>query len=537
MLFLLMNNIVFDYKETETIDPESKIIFEDCEKSNFTIESKSIDKEESYNVNIKLNYDGIPPRSYETEEEKKIEYTRLKKYFSNMNEKKTKNIDFSKFDNVYISSYSPYISIDTSYDSISSDNYSNLTEIASHDEIETITINKSERNMPDLLTSQIELGAYSYIQNSTYTGEGVTVGILEVGIPNKSHSNLANTDITIRDVWNAIETKQEHTTIMASIIAGTNGFAPSAKLLCAQVFGDAQGEVEWMLDRGVNVINCSYGDTSPTGKYSNDSAYFDFIAYTYHTLFVCAAGNCTTSNRYICNPGLGYNVLTVGTSTLDPSDSNWMKTISSEYEVDGPRKPDILAPGYNITINPFGSHSGSSISTAITTGGIALILEKNSSFRVNPLLIIPLLTSSADNRATRSFGYGYDEESGAGVIYFGRALERSPLARQWTPEDYPIQTFTRLKEGYIYRICLFWVLTNTTGKTSGTISTAYKVTIYYYDDHNVTYTCLTTPSDNKRFMEFVIPLTGRYTIDVEKVSSSLPDSSLIMLAASNSQYD
>ena len=76
--------------------------------------------------------------------------------------------------------------------------------------------------------------------------------------------------------------------LIASIMAK---MCPDAKLLSVELSGNAVSEIDWMLDRNVNVINLSYGNDNPTGNYDSNSAYMDYIVNTYKVTIVAAVGN------------------------------------------------------------------------------------------------------------------------------------------------------------------------------------------------------------------------------------------------------
>lgn len=89
------------------------------------------------------------------------------------------------------------------------------------------------------------------------------------------------------------------------------------------------------------------------------------------------------------------------------------------YTRSGKRRPDLTAPGINVTgalpDGRFGSRSGSCIAAAITAGAVALILEwllKNQnapgidSFQIRSLLILGAVRPDTMNYPNREWGYG-----------------------------------------------------------------------------------------------------------------------------------
>ncbi|CCZ85511.1 peptidase S8/S53 subtilisin kexin sedolisin [Firmicutes bacterium CAG:631] len=140
------------------------------------------------------------------------------------------------------------------------------------------------------------------------------IGILDLGIADEDHSNFNNIDLTVRNEWYYIETVTEHATTVASVIAK---MCPDAKLLSVELSGNAVSEIDWMLDRNVNIINMSFGEKNPTGNYNSESAYVDYIVNTYKVTIISSSGNEGLDTGYITNPALGYNVITVGAGNSD----------------------------------------------------------------------------------------------------------------------------------------------------------------------------------------------------------------------------
>ncbi len=501
--------------DKKNILPEDKIVFENCNNVFMSTDTEVINAslEKKYSLTVKLNYDDIKPNHFETEEEKKIEIERLKMFHTAQNALATKDIDFTNFDDVYISKYAPYVSIDTSYESIAKNNFNFVYELAKNDNIEMIYVNEWNQEVPELDHTRYCLGARQYIINGTYDGTGITVGILETGIPDKKSENLVGKDIKIRDVWNAIEKVKEHSTIMASIIGGKNGFAPNCALRCAQLFGDPIAEIDWMMDKGAYVINCSYGDANPTGVYASDSAYFDYIARLYKVLFVCAAGNFGEESGYVGNPGLGYNVLTVGACNID---NGGVRLFSSSKEEDGPRKPDVVAPGFGVNVQPYGSQDGTSVSAAVTTGVVALLMQKSSVVKTNPTLCLSSLAASALDKYSGHSGNGYHDRAGTGEIDFASYIDKITCYCNLKFTRAKIQQVpytVTLKKGDKIRYAAWWPAYNE-GKVEGTTMSDYD--IYVYDGEGDIVAREETHVDNKEFLEFIVPEDGTYRLGLQK---------------------
>lgn len=495
-----------------------KIIFET--DINLFMSNENINNEEETSVNLllKLNYDILEgSEQFTNEEERKNFFKKAKNYYSELNNNIIKGLEIEHL-NYYSSIYSPYISIMTSIDEVSKDEFAMLNEIANNDNIEMIYVSDICNNIPNFEGAKYYSGVRTYVNNGTYTGDGIVVGILEPGILDIDHSNFVNTNITVRDEWYYSETIAEHTTMMGSIIAGTKGVAPDCHLLSVELYGDAVSEIDWLLENGVNVINLSYGDDSPTGNYSSKSAYMDFVVNTYKVSIVASAGNTGESDAYVANPGLGYNVLTVGACS---SSNSYARSFSSYKENNGPRKPNITAPGYSINLTPFsGSQNGTSFSAALTTGCVALLMEKYPDLKYCPERVMSLIMASAKDGTDGCFANGLNEYIGAGALNFDKAVQNHVDAVITFSESTSTQSglTVSLNEGEKFRIVATW-LAKADGSATGTSMTNYD--IYFYDSNNNLITSQETTIDCVELIELEIPATDTYTIILKKKSTQV----------------
>ena len=92
-----------------------------------------------------------------------------------------------------------------------------------------------------------------------------------------------------------------------------------------------------------------YENDFNNGKYSGFDAYIDFIVWNNAVTFIHAAGN-SDQDEYVNHPGLGLNVITVGSI-----DGNKCISYSSSYDVNSScanslMKPTVVAPGENIVL-------------------------------------------------------------------------------------------------------------------------------------------------------------------------------------------
>lgn len=249
----------------------------------------------------------------------------------------------------------------------------------------------------------------------TYTGRGVTVAVLDTGAY-AEHPDLQG---RIKVFHDFIRGKKEcyddnsHGTHVAGIICGSGkmsngyvrGIAPDAELAIIKVL-DSHGNgkashmlkgVQWILKNykryGISIVNISVGALPEKGD-GEQSALVKAVNQLWDAgLVVCvAAGNEGRQREHysgITIPGISRKAITVGSSDDEQMVSQDGKHFS-HYSGKGPTlecicKPEIVAPGTNIiSLNsfyrvggkPYSLKSGTSMSTPMVSGAVALLLEK-----------------------------------------------------------------------------------------------------------------------------------------------------------------
>ena len=254
------------------------------------------------------------------------------------------------------------------------------------------------------------------------TGQGVTVAVLDTGIngslPDFAGRLVGGVDLTSGN--SPFTDQYGHGTFVAGLIAGNGaasggqypGEAPGANLVSIKVAG-ANGQTRmstvlsgilWAVHNqkkyGINVLNLSLGalPTGPTAIEPLDRAVE--AAWQAGITVVASAGNSGPNAGTITSPGDDPLAITVGAyaDNNSPSPSNWYACPWSSVgptQFDGWLKPDLVAPGRSVisvldpgstiaaanpqavvgTANFVGS--GTSFSTAITSGAAALVLADN----------------------------------------------------------------------------------------------------------------------------------------------------------------
>ena len=282
-----------------------------------------------------------------------------------------------------------------------------------------------------------------------YTGYGSCAAILDTGI--YPHPDLADHIAHFEDFINGRKHAYDdnsHGTHVAGIIAGNGfssqgilkGMAPGCRIVALKILdkkgnGDKNSLLNacsWIKNNykkyGINIINISIGsDTADCNEEKDEvSAVVDSL-WNLGICIVGSAGNSGPGPGTITFPGTCEKVITVGSDAILLYSGYKESTVSRSGE--GPtkcniNKPDLLAPGHNIIschnrYNGYTAKSGTSMSTPVVSGAIALYLEKypnasNDTIKRN----IKLSASDAGFTLNRQ---------GAGLLNVKHFLEQKPL--------------------------------------------------------------------------------------------------------------
>lgn len=252
------------------------------------------------------------------------------------------------------------------------------------------------------------------ILNTGYTGKDVTVAIIDTGI--SPHADLiypTNRIVGFKDFVNN-ETRMYddngHGTHCAGILAGNGysskgkykGIAPEANILSIKVLdengngntSDILSTVQWIIENkevyDTRIINFSLGAIAqnrekrdPLVKAANRAIENNFIV-------IAAVGNSGPLRNTILSPATSRYVISVG--ALDDNRTPELNDdVIAEFSSRGPtldkiKKPDLIAPGVNITslsntkLNSYTSLSGTSMSAPMVSGAAALLLNENPDY-------------------------------------------------------------------------------------------------------------------------------------------------------------
>ena len=282
-----------------------------------------------------------------------------------------------------------------------------------------------------------------------FTGKGVTVAVLDSGVDD-THPDLAGKIAARANFTEDTEDDQDHVghgTHVASTIAGNGaryrGVAPDATLLDGKVCvvdGCAESWIlagmEWAaVTRHARVVNLSLGGYDSPGVDPLEAA-IDALSAEYGTLFVVAAGNDGPPAGSIDSPASADAALAVG--AVDKSDQ------IAGFSGRGPRtgdealKPDLTAPGVNITAaapgGGYATMSGTSMATPHVAGAAALLGQEHPGWTGERLKSV-LMESAKPADGVGAYTQGAGRVDVAAAI--GQAVTASPPSISFGKQLWP----------------------------------------------------------------------------------------------------
>lgn len=272
---------------------------------------------------------------------------------------------------------------------------------------------------------------YELAENMGYTGKNIGIAILDTGIyPCNDFIKPKNRILAFKDFVNSKTTPYDdngHGTHVAGIACGSGlnskgkykGISPNANILALKVLGedgngnssDVLAGIQWVIDNkekyNIKIMNLSIGtdNNSP-----NDPLILAVEkAWDLGVIVTIAAGNNGPDRQSISSPAISRKIITVGSSDDDNKATIWGNNLVN-FSGRGPTpeciiKPDVVSPGVNIvsclskskSINKrkskvveenYVSLSGTSMSTPIVSGAIALLLEKHPELSPNDVKLM-----------------------------------------------------------------------------------------------------------------------------------------------------
>ena len=191
------------------------------------------------------------------------------------------------------------------------------------------------------------------------------------------------------------------------------------------------------------IVNISYAVSQQSGDYPSIAQYFDGVINSYLVTVTFAAGNDASSMEYAPR---AYNGLSVGNMDNNNNSNRSDDTLSTSSArgptQSGRNKPDVVAPGTNITttrwdsnVSQFITKTGTSYAAPHVAGAAGLIMnyEGYGDPRIKALLLNSAETKGTPDSVGWAPGYGYgyvdlakayNQRNGGVLIYLAPSQSR-----------------------------------------------------------------------------------------------------------------
>ena len=460
----------------------------------------------------------------------------------------------TKSKQIFVSKYSPLLILTVSKQT--------LLEMEKDSRVASLELFQDLESVPTMTTANAVSRA-DYVRDTCgNTGTGVKIGIVEsIGLPMLNVSDLSNATI----IRNGSAAYDLHSTNIARILVGkAYGIAPNAQLYCTigHNVSDFYSSIEWLISKGVNVINASLAFQQPSrlGQYDDIAQWIDHIAIMHDVHFVVAAGNRGYGDAYVTSPGMAYNAITVGgfyakntTSHTDDDryyalpigdvpghGSSYVEKVSSGR----PEKPNIIASAQNIIFDASTTDSGTSYAAPQVTGIIAQLCGYRSALKVKQTAVGAMLAAGASLKLEGVNGSGQRGDSfrsgvrisgstqisdyeGAGKVNARDARLIASTGNYWgvnisaSSFPYTQTVYINASNDSLTRVAIFWLKRNSLAATDHTTGTVAQESIpdldlkVYAPDGTLVGSSTTTHS-NFEIVQFTTPATGTYSIQITK---------------------
>lgn len=267
------------------------------------------------------------------------------------------------------------------------------------------------------------------VQEKGYSGKNIGIAILDTGIsPIDDFLSPKNRIIAFKDFINNKKNPYDdngHGTHVAGIAGGNGissngkykGIAPQCNLIGVKVLdeegkgnaSDVLAGLQWIIDNkekyNIKIANLSIG----TNNTSSNDPLVKAVEKIWDSgiIVTIAAGNDGPKKSSINSPAISKKVITIGSSDDNITANVWGNRLIN-FSGRGPTldcvvKPDVLAPGVNIVSclsnniskksddvieKNYFALSGTSMSTPIVSGAIALLLEKHNNLSPNDVKLM-----------------------------------------------------------------------------------------------------------------------------------------------------
>lgn len=349
------------------------------------------------------------------EEQKTNEYINKRRLISKTKyitkrDKIIKNYSIKNNDIIFKSDYSPsFISEMTQKQILNLSKNTDIQKIYLYREVETQPSAETVADSTFKSTVQVD----QVFDNIGLFGRNVKVGLADEGKADITHSELSQSDILLFGDFDI----KDHSTLMARIICGSYGIAPSCTLYSTN-FNFTQ--IEDLITNGIQILSISIVWPSVVGGYSVYDKWFDHLVSRHSLTVSTAAGNGATTEPRVAAPAMANNVITVGAyddkgTAINKSD-DLLNATSRYAQETGVLKPDVIEPRCI-------SNGGTSSATAVNSGIAALLFELKPSLCYQPQVVKAIIMASCQRKvqspagaAAETMAQGLTERQGAGAV-------------------------------------------------------------------------------------------------------------------------
>ncbi len=398
--------------------------------------------------------------------------------------------------------------------------------------------------------------ARSTIRAADVHTAGVTgTDVRTAQVESRGRVAAANPNLSFtQDDTGVCATPDAHATAVAGVIRSTHathtGISPGSKHW-AGGGGCTGGNTEVLQNRatlavtwGAQVINLSFGNRTSLVPTDEDK-FYDAIAFDLYRTVVKSAGNeagsCRSKTGDVTNPGLGYNIVTVGAFD-DKNSTTWsddvMGTCSSWNDpiatVTDREKPDVVAPGGDnappkvfstTTASPWVGDvgRGTSLAAPMVTGTVALLGQANANLLTWPTAVRAVLQATAYNNIEGSAGRS--EYDGAGGIDARKAynIAKGFGGTGWNAQFYSCNSGSNLTVGTPYfasgrqtRVAIAWGNNPAAGNSTYDARPSADIDLYVYDKDGNEVAKSVTFSNTWEIVDFKPAVSGTYTIKAKR---------------------
>ena len=430
---------------------------------------------------------------------------------------------FDSEDIIYISKYSPIILV-----------YLSLEEaenLSSEHSVMRMDLYRENDTVQISIANNVTRASNAY-STYGYTGSGVKIGVFELNLPNTSSSVFSSLNIVSTN--GTVGTYSDHANSVLEIVAS---IAPNGQYYLSDNSAQSNFEsIEWMLGKGVNVINCSRTVTGDgLNNYGSVSLWLDHLTYYHDVHFVISSGN--NGEDGVISGGMAYNVITVGNindnRTLSYSDDT-LRSTSSYYKYNTwAKKPDLCAPGTGLTTSFSSSFTGTSASAPQVTGTVAIICQQKPALLVKQSVMKSLLAASVNFTSTlryvpsntnyKKYGAGLLDSLGASwVAAHARYLSSSISTSTSSKSHYFTVTSSDTRIRVALSIIKHSSFSSSSGHETGTpISVGLSdLDLKVYAPGSSTPIQTSATNNSVEIVDFVPTVTGTYRIEVINTSSA-----------------